>query len=79
MEEHLGRRLTPEESIHHKNGVRTDNRLENLELWSRSQPNGQRLVDKLDWAEQLLAQYRPHRLMPYIEIVGGKHRRNRSA
>jgi len=62
MQQHLGRPLWPDESVHHLNGVRTDNRLENLELWSRSQPSGQRLVDKLAWAEKLLARYRPHLL-----------------
>ncbi len=45
METHLGRFLERHESIHHKNGVRSDNRLENLELWLRNQPAGQRTSD----------------------------------
>lgn len=57
MSEKIGRPLIKGENVHHKNGNKSDNRLENLELWSTSQPSGQRIKDKISWALDIIKQY----------------------
>ena len=45
MEVKLGRPLKPFEQVHHKNGDKRSNEADNLELWVRAQPGGQRVSD----------------------------------
>jgi HNH endonuclease len=75
IEENLGRPLEPWEHVHHLNGVRSDNRPENLELWaapskapgmSKRQPNGQRVEDLVAF----VVEHYPEQVMAALAKVG---------
>lgn len=57
MADLLGRPLRANETVHHRNGNRADNRPENLELWASRHHPGQKIQDLLDFAKSVLADY----------------------
>ena len=85
MSEFLGRRIRTEtgEEVHHRNGLKHDNRIENLELWTKSQPAGQRVEDMVTFCGSYLKLYRadarklaalqaPHDPMSQLSLLTGE-------
>jgi hypothetical protein len=67
MEQMLGRPLTSEETVHHVNGQRTDNRPTNLSLRSGRHGPGGDVPGMIRWAHEFIARY------PQFDAEGNFH------
>lgn len=57
MEKKIGRPIRRGETVHHKNGIRSDNDPDNLELWTSRHGKGQRVSDRVENSLSFLREY----------------------
>lgn len=57
MEQNIGRKLLQKETVHHKNGIKDDNRIENLELKPAAHAKGISIQDALAYAYEIIDLY----------------------
>lgn len=58
MSSYIRRPLCKGETVHHRNGIKDDNRLVNLEIWLTNHPTGQRIQDLVSFAKEILKKYK---------------------
>lgn len=71
MEDLLGKKLTRAEKVHHINGDRKDNRIENLEMYTgvyrtKENPHGVRVIDKVT---NMLSLLKPDELTTIEDLI----------